>query len=151
MDAFNLLSYLFHVKVKCCDIGDIVPSILGINMEDGNCLVVFSAWRLERDNVVLLMSTDADEIGRDIFEDKLKILDGKKIINADVSSQFDLKIFFEEGYSIRTFSNISYFQTENGGDWDANWRLAISKCNILACATNDFQFKIEKYGFNKIR
>ena len=144
MDAVKFWSHLMNVDVENIHVGKWVPSILEINMKDGSCLVVFSAWRMEQKDVVLLTNTDADAIGRDSFLDKLKILASKKILGIDMSAQFDLKIIFEEGYCIKTFSDISYFQTENGGDWDANWRLAIPKCNVLVCATNDFRLKIEE-------
>lgn len=151
MDILSLLSYLLRLRITDCNIGDFVPSILEINIEDESCLILFCTWRLEHNDSVLLVSTDADIIERDTYLEKLKILNGKRIIDFSISPQLDLMLILEDGYCINTFCNISYFQTENGGDWDANWRLAIAQCNMLVCATNEFQFKIEKYDFDKLK
>lgn len=145
MDIDKLLLHSVGAKVVSCEVGENTTSIWSIDFDNDSCFVIFSSWRLECDDLVLATEQDAPEVGEERILHYLKKIHGKRLLSFEISEQYDLILNFEDGYCVKTFSNISYFQTENGGDWDANWRFGVPEQNIIGCATNHFEMKFEKF------
>lgn len=148
MDIKQILSYSIKASILSCEVGENVASIWNIDLDNNTCLVIFSAWRLECNDLVLITNEDATTIGKERTLGIIKRVEGKQLLSLELSEQYDLILNFEDHYTIKTFSNISYYQTENGGDWDANWRFGIPELNIIGCATNHFEMKFEKFDDN---
>lgn len=145
MDINKLLSQIIGNKVISCEIGENIDSIYCIDFEKNVSLILFSAWRLEYNECVIVSDQDAVQMGKSRIWEYIQEIKGKKLLSFSISMQYDLVLNFEDFYRIKTFSNISYFQTENGGDWDANWKLGFFDENIIGCATNHFDIKFEKF------
>ena len=145
MNIENILSQLINQKVTSCIVGGGAGSIIKMEL-DSNCyFFIYSSWRIECNGVVLSTSTDSNEaiIGR--MAKAARLLQNNPIISIQVTDQYDLTIHCENKYCLKSFSDISYSQTEGDGTYDCNWGLYIPNQNICYEINNFFELKTEKY------
>ena len=99
-----------------CEKEDNANSILSLYFNDKMELQIFSKWRLEHGEEIVVTATDALNLNCKRLLTFFQPVINRKVLRVSFSPQLDLTIEMEDGYKIRTFSDISYAQTENGND-----------------------------------
>ena len=116
-----------------------------IEFKDNSYFLIYCAWRLEQNEHVIATSTDNATADTGLLSRSVRLLEGKRLLSYELSEQYDLILYFDNNYCVRTFCFVSYSQTENGGAYDTNWEFGIPESDKIVCINNHFQVVEEKY------
>ncbi|MBD8388714.1 hypothetical protein [Dysgonomonas sp. BGC7] len=144
-DILHVLRKLRSKRVIKCTTGGGAGSILKIELEGNSYFFFYCAWRIEQNDVVVSTSEDNPDalIGR--MATAAQSLVECQIISITITKQFDLIVFFNNGFCFKAFCNISYFQTDNGRTYDTNWELCLPNENLVFSIDNYFSLIINNY------
>jgi hypothetical protein len=136
----NIVEKIKNKKIVKSSSGGLVGSILKIELDNNSFFFFYCAWRLEQNEKVIVTSTDSIEIPDGLIPQKVKLLESNKIIDIQITSQYDLNIFLENDYNLKIFCDISYFASD---EHNLNWEYCLPDENKIIEINNHFE-KIEK-------
>lgn len=111
-----------------------------IRFEDDSDFYVFCSWRLAKENEVLALFLDClVPVGIERIEQNIKHIEGKSLRSIEVSDFYDLVLHFDEGYCVEIFCDASYYGTEDGRNYCANWDYDNPSLNKWLRITNFFE------------
>lgn len=121
--------------------GGAAGSTLVLEFEDKSYIFIWCSWRIEQGTQVIVTSsdtispTDNDSSPSGFIGEKSPILEGRKLINFNLTPQYDLEMFFDNEYKLRIFCDIGHSRE----DYNINWELNIPTENISIEINNHFE------------
>lgn len=150
MEQLNdLLNSSLNQKVISSRTGGGAGAIWLIKFENNTNIMIWCTWRMERENLVLATSTDDSTAitGRMAVATNLLEKEQVKLLSYELSEQYDLILHFEKGYCARIFCDVSYSQTEDGGDGlDVNWEYSNVNTNTNVTVSNEYKLIFQNYN-----
>ncbi|WP_206913425.1 hypothetical protein IGL98_001363 [Enterococcus sp. DIV0840] len=116
-------------------------STLVLEFEDKSYIFIWCSWRIEQGAQVIVTSsdtispTDNDSSPNGFIGEKSPILEGRKLINFNLTPQYDLEMLFDDEYKLRIFCDIGHSRE----DYNINWELNIPTENISIEINNHFE------------
>ncbi len=142
------MKYLFslnHANVMYSRAGGGAGSIILMKFHKENSeftLKIHCAWRIEDNNKVIATSAGNTTAMTGIVARGAKMLEGKVVSSVEISSFYDLCIKFEDGFCIRTFCDITYYNILSAS---VNWDFSIPGEDISFDITKGFKIRKGKY------
>lgn len=121
--------------------GGAAGSTLVLAFEDESYIFVWCSWRIEQGTQVIVTSsdtispTDTDSSPNGFIGEKSPILEGRKLINFNLTPQYDLVMLFDNEYKLRIFCDIGHSRE----DYNINWELNRPTENISIEINNHFE------------
>lgn len=145
MQKNDLLERCINNEVVCCTSGGDNGFVWLIELKDDSYFLLYCEWRIEQNDHVIATSTDNSTADTGLLSRSVKLIEGKKLLSYELSEQYDLILYFDDNYCVRTFCFVSYSQTENGGTYDTNWIYGIPELDKIIRINNYFQMVEEKF------
>lgn len=146
MNIHDLLSLAVGKTVDYSRTGGGAGSIWCLQFEDGNFYMINCAWRIDYNGVIL--TTDCDDgtalVGR--MNKNAERLVGSKLLSYELSPQYDLNLYFENGFTVRAFCNVIFCGSEEDAIYHCNWDFNVPKQNIVGGITGHFKIVYTKYS-----
>ncbi|MGX7148393.1 hypothetical protein [Enterococcus ureasiticus] len=127
--------------------GGAAGSTLVLEFEDKSYIFIWCSWRIEQGAQVIVTSsdtispTDNDSSPNGFIGEKSPILEGRKLINFNLTPHYDLEMLFDDEYRLRIFCDIGHSRE----DYNINWELNIPTENISIEINNHFEECRGKY------
>ena len=106
-------------------------------------LMFYCAWRIENNDKVVATSAGNTKAITGIVAQGAKMLEGKVVSSVEMSPFYDLCIKFEDGFCIRTFCDITYYNILLASQ---NWDFCIPHEDLSFTITKGFKIKQGKYN-----
>jgi hypothetical protein len=142
------LDYIKQANVVYSRAGGGAGSIILMKFHKENSeftLMIHCAWRIENNNKVIATSAGDTNAITGIVARGAKMLEGKVVSSMEMSSFYDLCIKFEDGFCIKTFSDITYYNILSAS---RNWSFSIPHDDISFDITKGFKIRKGKYYSN---
>lgn len=139
-DLVKILQSLYFKMINTASVGGGAGSIIKLELETNDYLFIYCTWRLEYNNMVLSTSDDDCQAITGLMANTMKKIEGKKIIEIDISPQYDLTFILEESYKLKVFCNVSY-----SNEGYSNWELCSPQNNLTFTINNHFNIDITTY------
>lgn len=136
------LSKILGLKVIKAVSGGGAGSILRIDFDDTTYLMIYSEWRIEKNNKVIVTSYDSIDPDTGLIPKKIQELLGNEVENVELTPQKDLILKFSDDYVLKVFSLVSYSDTSYIGH---SWEYNLPKNNLSLVVTREFELITEKY------
>jgi hypothetical protein len=117
-------------------------SILKVELEGNSYFFFYCAWRLEKGEKVLAAYTDTANPPEGLIPRNIGLLENNKIIDVQMSPQYDLVISIENDFVLRIFCDISYSSNETS---TLNWEFCLPDENKIIGVNNAFEIAESKY------
>ncbi len=139
-DLVKILQSLYFKMINTASVGGGAGSIIKLELETNDYLFIYCTWRLEYNNMVLSTSDDDCQAITGLMANTMKKIEGKKIIEIDISPQYDLTFILEESYKLKVFCNVSY-----SNEGYSNWELCSPQNNLTVTINNHFNIDVATY------
>lgn len=143
-EIFKFLENSVNTKVVESLSGGNMGNFWTIRFEDGSAFYIECSWRIEKDNKVLASHFGEEALTTGHIARSVKQLEDKFLRAFELVEFYDLSLFFDDGYHVSLFCDISYFGTENGESWDTNWEYNCKPLDQTLRVTNLFDIVWEK-------
>lgn len=145
MNINELLSTAIGQEVARSRTGGAAGSVWTLRFKEEMGFMIYCAWRVECDNVVLTTSIDDKKAITGRMSKSVGKLVGKKLLSYELSKHYDLILHFEDNYLVRIFCNNGY-QAEIWEDYPyPNWYFSVPSMDISFRITDYFQVVYTKY------
>lgn len=137
----NKLKNILNQTVTKSSSGGGGGSILVLEVEDQSYIFIWCSWRIECQSKVIVTSSDTSlpteefPSSNGLIGKKVPLLVGKKVKSFVLSPQYDLDIFFNDGYKLRIFCDIGHSRI----DFNVNWEFNIPLEGISIEINNHFE------------
>ena len=150
MDIHELLKTAIGKKVVHSLTGGCVGSIWNIEFEEGVHYMINCAWRVEHNGVVLTTCGDdaTPHVGH--MNESVQHLLNNKLLSYELSSHYDLTLYFENNYIVRVFCDSMFEADIKEEHPHENWYFCVPASDIAVAITCYFKVIYTRFYSNDL-